>query len=58
MKFDYPKTFMTDKETHESLKELAQATGLTQSLLFRKMVAQTCARFKKEKSAAFLLAND
>jgi hypothetical protein len=48
------KTLYTDALTDNLLRELAKASGLSQSEVYRKLVAQAAARAKKEKSAGFL----
>jgi hypothetical protein len=55
---DHCKSLYTDAKTEEALKALAKATGLSQSRIFRKLVAMAVARFEKEQSAAFLLPSE
>jgi len=52
------KTLYTDDMTDALLADLAKTSGLSQSHIYRKLVAMAADRVKNGKSHAFLLAND
>ena len=58
MRIDQYITFATDIVTKNKLKELSKSTGISQSRIFRTMIAMAAERFEKEQSGAFLLASD
>jgi DNA-binding phage protein len=57
-KIDQLVGFSADMETVKNMKAIAKDTGMSQSLIFRRLIAMAVARSEKEQSYGFLIASE